>query len=108
MTTLLSQPVFALYALCSAILVVILYGIGFFCREDSQRPEGGGQRRGRQGQQRRPGRRRRARRRAAHQARAPERDRVYVTAKQPLRTLAFVVGAVVNLVMVVQVLRAVL
>ena len=32
----------------------------------------------------------------------------YVTAKQPLRTLAFVVGAVVNLVMVVQVLRAVL
>lgn len=30
MTTLLSQPVFALYAQCCAALVVILYGLGFW------------------------------------------------------------------------------
>ena len=30
MNALISQPVFQLYALCSAILVIILYGLGFY------------------------------------------------------------------------------
>ena len=30
MTTLMTQPVFQLYAICTAILVIILYGLGFY------------------------------------------------------------------------------
>ena len=145
MTTLLSQPAFSLYALCSAILVVTLYAIGFWTAKvrndrkaivnhedvkvnsgaavvDVEHPD--------------VQRLKRAHMNAIENAvpffviaflytqTSPSMTvaralfftfvaiRVlhaifYATAKQPFRTLAFTVGAIINLAMVVQVLRAV-
>ena len=144
MTTLMSQPAFSLYALCSAILVVSLYAIGFWTAKvraerkaivnhedvkvnsgativDVEHPD--------------VQRLKRAHMNALENAvpffvigfiysqTSPSLPvaralffgfvtiRVlhaifYATAQQPLRTLAFTVGALINLAMVVQVFRA--
>jgi uncharacterized MAPEG superfamily protein len=145
MTTLLSQPAFSLYAICSAVLVVSLYAIGFWTAKvrndrkaivnpedvkvnsgasvvDVEHPD--------------VQRLKRAHTNAIENAvpffviaflytqTSPSMTVAralfftfvairllhaifYATAKQPFRTLAFTVGAIVNLAMVVQVLRAV-
>jgi microsomal prostaglandin-E synthase 1 len=145
MTTLLIQPAFALYALCSAILIISLYAIGFYTAKvrndrkaivnhedvkvnsgaavvDVEHPD--------------VQRLKRAHMNAIENAvpffviafiytqTSPSLTvarglfftfvaiRVlhaifYATAKQPFRTAAFTVGAIINLAMVVQVLRAV-
>ncbi|MDB4966017.1 MAG: hypothetical protein JWN44_1706 [Myxococcales bacterium] len=146
MTTLLSQPVFALYALCSALVILILYGIGFWTAKtraerkavvnaedvkvnngarvvDVEHPD--------------VQRIKRAHMNALENAvpffvigflytqTSPSMTVAralffsfvairllhavfYVTAKQPFRTATFVVGALINLTMVVQVIRAAL
>ena len=146
MTTLLSQPAFQLYAFCSAVLIITLYGLAFWTAkirgdrksiinpEDFKVVSGG----------------------TVVEVEHPDVQRIkrahinalenavpffvigfiytqtnpglmmvrglfftflafrlfhalfYLSAKQPFRTLSFALGGVINLVMVVQVLRAVL
>ena len=145
MTTLLTEPAFSLYAVCSAILVATLYAIGFWTAKvrndrkaivnhedvkvnsgatvvDVEHPD--------------VQRLKRAHMNAIENAvpffviafiytqTLPSMNMArglfftfvairvlhaifYATAKQPFRTLAFTVGAIINLVMVVQVLRAI-
>jgi glutathione S-transferase len=145
MTTLLSQPVFSLYALCCAILGVSLYAIGFWTakirndrkaivnHEDVKVNSGA---KVVEVEHADVQRLKRAHMNAMENAvpffviafiysqTSPSLTvaralffsfvaiRVlhaifYATAKQPFRTLAFTLGALINLAMVVQVLRAV-
>ena len=146
MTDLIHQPVFQTYAICSAALVVILYGLGFWTakiRNDHKKVINAEDLKVNPGAE-------------AVEVEHPAVQRIkrahgnslenavpffaigflyvctsprpamanalfitfvavrlfhaffYLTARQPFRTLSFAVGALVNLTMVVQVLRAVL
>ncbi len=145
MTTLLAQPVFRLYALSSAMLVVIMYGIGFWTakvRADRKvvvNPEDVKVNNGAQvGEVEHPdvARIKRTHSNAvenmvpffviafAYSQTMPSLTMArvlffsfvalrflhvlfYVSAKQPFRTAMFAFAAVINLIMVVQVIRAV-